>query len=204
MDYKNPVNLLMVGDDRFVDDVVAALEGSHVNVLAAGSPLAAMKTIASQRFHAIVCDGGFGMPAVEFVVSLRAAGFDTPVILLTGNENALTDDETLQDQGVEILPQALVTPELLWRTIRYAIATAGRKQILRSVLDATDAGIVLVNEDGLPSVWNPAFAELAHILIGSGPETVEQFAEYAIHYDQPELCSETGPSSARCHICRTA
>ncbi|HMB48356.1 MAG TPA: EAL domain-containing protein, partial [Afifellaceae bacterium] len=44
-----------------------------------------------------------------------------------------------------------------------------------------------VNADGSPTIWNPAFAEMAMFLIGNGPETVQQFAEYAIDYDQPEL-----------------
>lgn len=187
MDDSNPVKLLMVGDDAFVDSVAEALAGRNVSMLAAGSPLAAMKTIASQRFHAVLCDGKIGRPAVEFVVSLRAAGSDTPVIILARNGGVQMDDPVLQDHGVEVLPMVLITPELLWRALRYWITTTDGRQLLQSVLDASEAGIVLVNADGKPSIWNPAFAELARMVIGRGTETVDQFADYAIEYDMPEL-----------------
>ena len=187
MEYNDPIKLLMVGDDSFVDSVAEALDGRDVSVLSAGSPLAAMKTIASQRFHSVLCDGNIGQPVIEFVTSLRGAGYDTPVILLTQNGDEAVDDDVLQDHGVEVLPMVLVTPELLWRTIRFSITTTDGKQLLQSVLDASEAGIVLVNEDGKPAIWNPAFAMLAQMMIGNGTETIDEFADYAIAYNMPEL-----------------
>jgi diguanylate cyclase (GGDEF)-like protein len=187
MGNKNPANILIVGGHPLVDEVESNLADAGHSLSAAGSPLAAMTLLADEQFDIILCDDRFGPASIELVVNIRAAGFGTPVIMLSGNDNALTDDEALQDHGVEILPRAAIMPELLQRTIRFAIATAGRQRLLQSVLDCTDAGIILVNADGSPAIWNPAFSEMALFLIGSGPETVLQFAEYAIDYDQPEL-----------------
>ncbi len=187
MNYKNPVNILIVGDDASADSAVQALDGCNARLRSVGSPLAAMTLIAEFHFDVIICEDSFAPASVEFVINVRTAGIDIPIVLLSDNDNALTDDDTLQAQGVEILPQASLTPELLRRTISYSIATVGRQRLLQSVLDSTDAGIILVNEDGTPAIWNPAFNEMAQFLIGGGPETVEQFAEYAIDFDHPEL-----------------
>jgi diguanylate cyclase (GGDEF)-like protein len=178
---------LIVGERQLAEEVESGLQGSGDRFIVASSPLAAMTDLADDHFDIILCDDRFGAASIEFVVNIRAASFATPVIMLSGNDNALTDDEALHDYGVEILPRAAMTPELLQRTIRYAVSTNGRQRLLQSVLDSTDAGILLVNADGSPAIWNPAFSEMALFLIGNGPETVQQFAEYAIDYDQPEL-----------------
>ncbi|HSM41089.1 MAG TPA: EAL domain-containing protein [Afifellaceae bacterium] len=187
MGKKNPANILTVGSQGIAGEIVSGLEDAGYTLSPANSPLAAMTLLADNRFDVIVCDDEFGPACIEFVVNLRAAGISTPIIILTGNANALTDDEALRDQGVEILPKANLTAELLHYSFRFAASTTGRQRLLQSILDSTDAGILVVNADGTPAAWNPAFTEMAMALIGNGPETVPQFAEYAFDFDHPEL-----------------
>ncbi len=187
MGKKNPANILTVGSQGIAGEIASGLEDAGYALSPANSPLAAMTLLADNRFDVIVCDDEFGPACIEFVVNLRAAGISTPIIILTGNANALTDDEALRDQGVEILPKANLTAELLHHSFRFAASTTGRQRLLQSILDSTDAGILVVNADGTPAAWNPAFTEMAMALIGNGPETVPQFAEYAFDFDHPEL-----------------
>ena len=187
MGKKNPANILMVGSQGIAGGTASGLVDAGYTLYPANSPLAAMTLLADNRFDVIVCDDEFGPACIEFVVNLRAAGISTPIIILTGNANALTDDEALRDQGVEILPKANLTAELLHHSFRFAASTTGRQRLLQSILDNTDAGILVVNADGTPAAWNPAFTEMAMALIGNGPETVPQFAEYAFDFDHPEL-----------------
>ncbi len=187
MGKKNPANILTVGSQGIAGETASGLKDAGYTLSSANSPLAAMTLLADNRFDVIVCDDEFGSACIEFVVNLRAAGISTPIIILTGNANALTDDEALRDQGVEILPKANLTAELLHHSFRFAASTTGRQRLLQSILDSTDAGILVVNADGTPAAWNPAFTEMAMALIGNGPETVPQFAEYAFDFDHPEL-----------------
>jgi DNA-binding response OmpR family regulator len=121
------INVLLVEDDE--DDYLIARD-----LLADGRRRYALTWAASYeqglaRFHA----GGFDIAFVDYRLGARTGlelimalgGTDTtPIVLLTGVDDALLDDEAADLGAADYLPKAGLTTALIERTIRYALARA--------------------------------------------------------------------------------
>ena len=57
---------------------------------------------------------------IDFIKSVRLAGIDTPVILLTGLAGHLIDKAALEAGASDFLPKASISGAVLDRSIRYA------------------------------------------------------------------------------------
>jgi DNA-binding NtrC family response regulator len=101
------VNILLVDDDE-VDRlaVVRALRSAGVNatVREAGDAMAAAAAVEERVFDAVLLDfrlpGGDGLDVLR---SLKQAGVDTPVIVLTGHGDEQTAVELMKAGAVDYL-----------------------------------------------------------------------------------------------------
>src|SRR5690606_1158039 len=93
---------------------------------------------------------------------------DTPMILLTGVIDPHIDREAEEAGAADFLEKGAITPELLDRSIRYAIKHARRRALLDAVLSNSAAGIVALDRSGAPILWNKQ--ALRALAVESGEE----------------------------------
>src|SRR5690349_14491786 len=109
--------------------------------------------------------GGDGL---ELLKESRDIGCNAPVIILTGTSDYRLDVEAMELGAMDFLIKDKITPELLERSIRYAIAQAktldelGRRQEeiraselrFRAVVQSAADAIILYDESGKILFWN--------------------------------------------------
>ena len=97
-------------------------------ITTASSPLIAMNELGKSTFDVIFSDYRLGaVTGVDFINSVRAAGIDTPIILLTGISDHLIDNAALKAGSSDFIPKTAITADVLDRSVRYALAHAERQ-----------------------------------------------------------------------------
>jgi diguanylate cyclase (GGDEF)-like protein len=185
--------ILVVDDD--LDDIYLFEEAIRENsenvyiVETAQSGLEAMGFLAKSQYDAIFCDYRLGdITGIEFIRSVRAAGLDTPIVLLTGVGDTEIDKNAMDAGASDYIPKTRIDHETLDRAIRYAIANTARQRLLQSVLDNTDAGVALVDDNGYPTIWNTAFAKIADCHFAEpGIGAIRELAQYVTEADAGDL-----------------
>ncbi|MEO6877813.1 MAG: response regulator, partial [Gemmatimonadaceae bacterium] len=120
-----PLRVLVVDDDD-VDRLAVrrglARGGVDVTVDEASAVADALSRIAAARYDCIFLDytlpGGDGLSLLE---SLRDAGLDAPVVMLTGQGDEQVAVQLMKAGAADYLPKSAATPERLAAAVRYAV-----------------------------------------------------------------------------------
>jgi diguanylate cyclase (GGDEF)-like protein len=175
MEFGRTIKLLIVDDDEddlyLIMDALEEVQGTRYAVTTAMSPLSAMSKLAQDAFDVIFSDYRLGpVTGVDFINSVRAAGIDTPIILLTGIADHIIDAAALKAGSSDFVPKTAITPDVLDRSVRYALAHSDRHRLLQTVLKSTMSGIAVLDGAGEASLWNPQFLAFAQKAFGEDPQ----------------------------------
>ena len=178
------VKCLIVDDDEddlyLITDALHEVEGTRYHVATAHSALAAMSDLAKSTYDVIFSDYRLGpVTGIDFIKSVRSAGIDTPIILLTGVADSVIDDQALKAGSSDFVPKIAINPDVLDRSVRYAMAHADRQRLLHTVLRSTISGVVVLDKEGAATLWNPRFIEFAQDAFGEDQSRLTRLVELA-------------------------
>jgi PAS domain S-box-containing protein len=113
------LKILLVDDEEVVRDVIALfLRHEEHEVEVTPSAIDALRLVREQKFDLVITDHAMpGMTGSNFVATLRSAGFDIPIVMLTGFGELMTTSDSIP-AGVTRLVNKPVTME----DLRSAIA----------------------------------------------------------------------------------
>lgn len=196
------VKALIVDDDEddiyLINDALSEVEGTRYSVVTAPSVLAAMNELSKAQFDVIFSDYRLGpVTGINFITSVRAAGIDTPIILLTGVADSVIDDAALKAGSSDFVPKIAITPDVLDRSVRYALAHAERQRLLQTVLRSTISGVAVLDAEGKPTLWNPRFIEFAQAAFGDSTTRLNQLVQLAINATEKDVT--VGSLVVECH-----
>ncbi len=121
----------------------------HVDV--ATSADAALVRLRGGEYRAALVDYRLGATnGTELIERCRAANIETPMILLTGQGSADVDLEAMQKGACDYLEKKNITPELLERSLRYAIEQASARRALVAARNRFEAAIEGSND----GIWD--------------------------------------------------
>ncbi len=151
--------VLLVEDDRddffLTQDVLQCVPNHKYSVVWAGSYERASFELLERPYDIALVDYRIGeRTGLEFISESQRRFPDTPMILLTGVIDPHIDRLAEEAGAADFLEKGAITPELLDRSIRYAIKHARRRAILDAVLSNSAAGIVALDRSGAPVLWN--------------------------------------------------
>ena len=186
------VKLLIVDDDE--DDIYLITEAlqevtrTRYAITTASSSLQALIELSNNTFDVIFSDYRLGVvTGVDFIKSVRAAGIDTPIILLTGISDHLVDNAALQAGSSDFIPKTAITADVLDRSVRYAMAHADRQRLLQTILKNTKSGISVRDAAGAETLWNGQMANFAKMAIGDHPGARQQLIDLAYASKQTDI-----------------
>ncbi len=156
---QNETVVLLVEDDRddffLTQDVLQCVPNHKYSVVWAGSYERAAFELLERPYDVALVDYRIGeRTGLEFISEAQRRFPDTPMILLTGVIDPHIDRAAEEAGAADFLEKGAITPELLDRSIRYAIKHARRRAILDAVLSNSAAGIVALDRSGAPVLWN--------------------------------------------------
>jgi signal transduction histidine kinase len=156
---QNETVVLLVEDDRddffLTQDVLQCVPNHKYSVVWAGSYERATFELLERSYDVALVDYRIGeRTGLEFIREAGQRFPDTPMILLTGVIDPHIDREAEEAGAADFLEKGAITPELLDRSIRYAIKHARRRALLDAVLSNSAAGIVALDRSGAPILWN--------------------------------------------------
>ncbi len=178
------VKVLVVDDDEddmyLINAALSEVERTRYVTTAASTTLSAMVALAKESFDVIFSDYRLGaVTGVDFINSVRAAGIDTPIILLTGISDHLVDNAALKAGSSDFIPKTAITADVLDRSVRYALAHADRQRLLQSILKNTKSAISVMNADGTETLSNAQMANFAKLAFGDFPAAKQQLINLA-------------------------
>jgi diguanylate cyclase (GGDEF)-like protein len=190
------IRLLIVDDDEddlyLITDALSEVTRTRYAIKTAGSALKAMVELSNGIFDVIFSDYRLGaFTGVDFIKSVRAAGIDTPIILLTGISDHLVDNAALQAGSSDFIPKTAITADVLDRSVRYAIAHADRQRLLQSILKNTKSGISVRNAAGAETLWNAQLSNFATMAFGEEGDARTRLVQLAYASDQQDLVLES-------------
>ena len=169
-----PAETILIVED---DEAVARLQQKYLEragytVIALAEAEAALHRIRQGGIDLVVSDYRLpgGSTGLDFYKELKAAGMDLPVIIVTGYSEEATviaalragvrDFVTKSQQYLDYLPEA-VERILAQERIKHALAQSS--SLLRSTLEATADGILVVDTRGQITDFNAHFVEMWRI-----------------------------------------
>jgi diguanylate cyclase (GGDEF)-like protein len=178
------VKVLIVDDDEddlyLIKEALSEVERTRYVITSASSTLSAMAALANESFEVIFSDYRLGtVTGVDFINSVRAAGIDTPIILLTGISDHLVDNAALKAGSSDFIPKTSINADVLDRSIRYALAHADRQRLLQSILKNTKSAIAVMSADGTETLSNAQMSHFARLAFGDGESAKQQLIELA-------------------------
>lgn len=178
------VKVLIVDDDEddlyLIKEALSEVERTRYVVTTAGSTLTAMVALAKDTFDVVFSDYRLGaVTGVDFINSVRAAGIDTPIILLTGISDHLIDNAALKAGSSDFIPKTAVSADVLDRSVRYALAHADRQRLLQSILKNTKSAITVMSVDGTESLSNSQMSHFSRLAYGDIPTAKQQLIALA-------------------------
>ena len=192
MDNDRSVKLLVVDDDEddlfLITAALSEVSGTRYDVTTAASVLSALSQLAKETFDVIFSDYRLGpVTGVDFINSVRAAGIDTPVILLTGLAGHVIDYAAMKAGASDFIPKTSINPDVLDRSVRYALAHAERQRLLQAVLKSTISGVAVLDKDGQLSLSNPRFADFAAAGFGNDQLRLPKLVELALQSKEKDI-----------------
>ena len=192
MSSQKSVKLLIVDDDEddlyLITDALSEVSGTRYSITTAASALLAMNELSKGTFDVIFSDYRLGaVTGIDFINHVRAARIDTPIILLTGIADQVIDEAALKAGASDFVPKTSVNPDVLDRSVRYALAHADRHRLLQTVLNSTIAGVVVLDRDGKISLWNPRFLEFAQAAFGEEHNRFERIIHLTLRTNEKDI-----------------
>jgi diguanylate cyclase (GGDEF)-like protein len=197
------IKVLIVDDDEddlyLIKDALSEVTRTRYAVTTASSSLLAMVELSKGSFDVIFSDYRLGaVTGVDFINSVRSAGIETPIILLTGISDAKVDNAALEAGSSDFIPKTAVTGDVLDRSVRYALAHADRQRLLQSILKNTKSGISVMNAEGRETLCNSQMSNFAKRAFGEVFDAKQQLVKLAYACDQKDLV--IGPVVFESHI----
>jgi diguanylate cyclase (GGDEF)-like protein len=173
------IRLLIVDDDEddlyLITEALNEVTRTRYAITTASSSLFAMAELAKNNFDVIFSDYRLGaFTGVDFINSVRAAGIDTPIILLTGISDHLVDNAALKAGSSDFIPKTAITADVLDRSVRYALAHADRQRLLQSILKNTKSAISVRTASGTETLCNAQMTHFAKLAFGDAPDAKQQ------------------------------
>ena len=186
------IRLLIVDDDEddlyLITEALREVTRTRYAITTASSSLFAMVELAKNSFDVIFSDYRLGaVTGVDFINSVRAAGIDTPIILLTGISDHLVDNAALKAGSSDFIPKTAITADVLDRSVRYALAHADRQRLLQSILKNTKSAISVRNETGTETLCNAQMTRFAKLAYGDLPDAKQQLVNVAYASAQKDI-----------------
>lgn len=167
-------------DIYLIADALSEVTRTRYDITTASSSLLAMVELSKSSFDVIFSDYRLGVvTGVDFINSVRAAGIDTPIILLTGISDHLVDNAALEAGSSDFIPKTAITPDVLDRSVRYALAHADRQRVMQSILKNTKSAISVRNNDGTEPLCNAQMSHFAKLAFGDAPEAKQRLVDLA-------------------------
>ena len=186
------IKTLIVDDDEddlfLIKDALSSVASTRYAITATTSPMKAMTILADGPFDIIFCDYRMGsLTGVDFIRNVRSAGIETPIILLTGISDQLVDDAALEAGSSDFIPKTLINPDVLDRSVRYAMAHSARQRLLQSILKNTRSGIAVVNTNGVESLSNSQLETFARLAFGETADARRRLVLAALACEQKDM-----------------
>jgi diguanylate cyclase (GGDEF)-like protein len=186
------VKLLIVDDDEddlyLIKDALSEVTRTRYAITTASSSLLAMVELSKVSFDVIFSDYRLGaVTGVDFINSVRSAGIDTPIILLTGISDAMVDNAALEAGSSDFIPKTAITADVLDRSVRYALAHADRQRVLQSILKNTKSGISVMDSEGQETLSNSQMANFAKRAFGEVSDARQQLVKMAYACEQKDI-----------------
>jgi diguanylate cyclase (GGDEF)-like protein len=123
--HNDPVRVLLVEDDEddyvLTRDLLAEGFGGRVTVEWASTRTVGLDLLTKSLFDVALLDFNLGRETgIDLLREARARGCQTPVIMLTGQDDRATDLEAMHAGAADYLVKGRVTGDMLERAIRYA------------------------------------------------------------------------------------
>jgi PAS domain S-box-containing protein len=172
MSLKRSFRVLMVDDDEddyiLTRSVLEEVEGSQYDLHWISNLDAGFAKLDSSDYDIILMYYYFGdLTGVEILREAIAEGCTTPIILLTGLGDRDVDFAAMEAGAADYLEKDNLTPQLLERSIRYAVSAAQAREalleksaLLRTTLDNTGSGIAVFDPSNRLVAWNSRFLKM--------------------------------------------
>ena len=186
------IKVLIVDDDEddlyLITDALKQVTNNRYEITTSSSPLLAMLELSKATFDVIFSDYRLGAATgVDFINSVRGAGIDTPIILLTGISDQLVDNAALKAGSSDFISKTSLNPDMLDRSVRYSLAHANRQRLLQSILKNTKSAIAVMNADGTESLANAQMSQFAKRVFGDSPDRKQQLIEHAFASEHNDI-----------------
>lgn len=151
--------ILVIEDDRddffLINDTLMSVEGQPYRASWCSCYEDAQALLQEQKFELALVDYQIGAKTgLDFIKEVGPFHLNCPMILLTGLRSP-DIDKAAQDAGAaDYLPKDLLSAELLDRSIRYTLEHSKRLSLLRSILQNATSGMIAVDNDMVPVIWN--------------------------------------------------
>ena len=174
-------------DDAFlVEDHILDIASEDYEVATAHRWEEAARLLNEGSYDALLCDYRLGATSgIEVVEEIRRCDYGVPVILLTGVGTRELDARALDAGAADFLAKDELTPALIDRTVRYAIAAQERQRLLRAVLDASGAAVMLLDDQNRLVLSNAVAEDIARATDPDG--AVEGLVRLALDHKSNEL-----------------
>ncbi len=169
-----PIRILMIEDDEddyllTLDCIQEVIDVRYAVTWERNGMAAIAGDLPYDKYDVVLVDYHVGgVTGVEIVQSAIKAGFFTPFILLTGHTDRAIDYAAMQAGAVDHLVKDRISPGIMEKAIRYAVAAAAtrrdlsqKSEMLTATLESTDVGMAAFDVDDKIVMWNRRMAELA-------------------------------------------
>jgi PAS domain S-box-containing protein len=163
------------GDARLFQEMLSEVR-SQYRITWVQTLAQALKEITQKKCHLVLSD--LGLPdsqGLETVYAVIAAASDMPIIILTGQDDNRIALEAIKAGVQDYLVKNTITPELVGRSIRYAIerkrvekALRSREDLLEKMFEILPIGLRITDKNGALLKANAAWVKIwgAEPLVG--------------------------------------
>ena len=191
---EHAVRVLLVDDDPddalLICDVFEDMENGVHDVAVENHSDRALARLSEETFDVVLCDYRMGsVTGLDFIRAARADGITIPILLLTGVGTSELDHRAADAGASDFLAKDELTPNVLDRSIRYAIAASERQRLLHAVLDGAGTAVLLVRARSEVMLNNARAAHLATLAHGDleGAAALTALAGDVLGTSEPEL-----------------